>query len=77
MIPSYSLACLICIVDPPMFNRLTTGLHVEEATMSTIKWNCSDPEGSKEANMALQLAKSRVWNSGPTTSLSVTVFLSL
>ena len=49
MIPSYSLAYLICIVDPPMFNRLTIGLQEEEATMSTLKWNCSDPEGSKDS----------------------------
>ena len=49
MIPSYSLAYLICIVDPLMFNRLTTGLQVEESTMSTLKWNCSDPEGSKDS----------------------------
>ena len=49
MIRSYSLAYLICIVDPPMFNRLTTGLQVEEAMMSTLKWNCSDPEGSKDS----------------------------
>ena len=60
-----------------MFNRLAAGLQGEEGTMSTLEWNCSDPEGSKDSKSASALVKSRVWDSGPPASLSDAVFPSL
>lgn len=82
MIPSYSLAYLICIVDPPMFNRLTTGLHVEEATMSTLKWNCSDPEGSKDSKHGSAISEEqglefRTYHQPLSYSISITLVVNV